>query len=120
MICCPNKSQQPFKRKEELKELYFRASSSYNPREKRWSNKRIPCCNKTEKKEEKEGKLPRERLREFLCEWGPFIHKWMAMIAPFGFNPMTRNQSWRASLMTHPSNHYIIKISLILVTLSYN
>jgi hypothetical protein len=63
-ICCPNKIQQPFKRKEGLKELYFRASSSYNPRETRWSNKRIPCCNKTEKKEEKEGELPRERERD--------------------------------------------------------
>jgi hypothetical protein len=84
MICCPNKNQQPFKRKEGLKELYFRASSSYNPRETRWSNKRIPYCNKTEKKEEKEGKLPRERLKKFLCEWGPFIHKWMARLHNLG------------------------------------
>jgi hypothetical protein len=28
MICCPNKNQQPFKIKEGIKELYFRASSS--------------------------------------------------------------------------------------------
>jgi hypothetical protein len=88
-------------------------------------------CNQTKREEERVAKI-REKLREkfervspreedAICERShPFIKEWMAKIASFGFNLMTRNQSWRESLMTHTSNHYIIKISLILVTLSYS
>jgi len=89
-------------------------------------------CNWTKREEEGVAKIrekPREKFErvspreeeDAICEMShPFIKEWMAKTTPFGFNPMTRNRSWRASLMTHPSNHYIIKISLILVTLSYN
>jgi hypothetical protein len=53
MICCPNKNQQPFKRKEGLKELYFRASSSYNPRETRWTRGFLAATKQKRKKRRK-------------------------------------------------------------------
>jgi hypothetical protein len=86
-LCCPNQNQQLIQRKEGLKELYYRASSSYNLRETNRNDKEILAAVKTEK-EEKPPWEKFERVSRLLkesCEGGCplFILIWTAKINPF-------------------------------------